>query len=114
MTSYHDLKTKKARIEYIKHQIETNDKWLLKGLIAIYDRQTADEKTMKATIEFNGVGFNGVDSEILSSFAQFYKRAHFLTDAQLRIARKKMVKYAKQLDQIAQSKGQSPQRDLMG
>lgn len=101
---YGDCSTKAARIAHIKHQLANNDKWMLKGLVTIYSYQTESEKAVNITQEDNGVGFNGPDSEILSSFAKFYMSAGFLTAKQLIIARRRMIKYARQLDGIAQRK----------
>ena len=56
------------------------------------------------TVEDNGIGFNGVDGAILSSFAQQLNRTGSLSPKQLFIARAKMVKYAGQLLAIAREK----------
>lgn len=87
--------------EFIKEKILTNDLWLARAVVAIYKKQTSAEQQAGYTKEFNGVGFNGVDSEILSSLAEFYKNRGFLSPKQLNIARKKMVKYVGQLTKIA-------------
>lgn len=104
MASYQDQTTKTARIDFIKRMIKTNDKWLVKALVTIYACQTENEQASQATFEHNNVGFNGPDSEILSSYAQQYQSKKFLSPKQLAIARIKMPKYARQLDAIAQAK----------
>jgi len=86
------------------------DAWLIRGMFAILGNQTPDEQAMGQTVEDNGLGFNGVDAEILTSFcgqAQMrltalpandptrYSRC--LTPKQLEIARKLMLKYCGQL-----------------
>lgn len=88
-------------VEEIRNRLATNDKWLERGLVAIYRFQTESEKNLGATVEDNGVGFNGVDSVILTSFAQQLSHRGFLTPKQREIARKKMLKYARQLTKIA-------------
>lgn len=87
--------------EAIKARLEKDDKWLARGLLAIYGRQTAEEQDCGQTVEVNGIGFNGADAEILTSFALQYKERGFLTPKQLEIARKRMLKYAGQLAKIA-------------
>lgn len=77
------------------------DDQLCKAVVKIWEYQTADEQRVGETKEHNGVGFNGLDANILSSFAEFYKRTGFLTPKQIVIARKKMMKYAGQLCRIA-------------
>lgn len=88
-------------IEEMKNLIATNDTVLYRSLIVLYNGQTADEKACGETTHNNGVGFNGVDAPILTSFAEFLIRARFLTQKQKDLARKKLPKYVKQLVRIA-------------
>lgn len=87
--------------EEIKDLILKNDEMVKRSIIKLYDYQTEYEKVSGETHEFNGVGFNGADSVILSSFAEFIKKTNFLTKKQTEIARKKLVKYSTQLTKIA-------------
>ncbi len=87
--------------EEVKTLIQSNDKVLYGGLLKLYECQTAEEQSVGATTENNGYGFNGVDSPILSSFAEFLKKHGYLSDKQKAIARKKLVKYNKQLTKLA-------------
>lgn len=96
--------------------------WVVRGLEAIYERQTADEKEAEATSHHNGVGFNGIDAAILSSFAKQVKAwkakpegARYprpLSEKQLALARKKMKKYAGQLARIAEERAKSAQAPI--
>lgn len=96
--------------KWTKDQIKANmladNRWMMRGLLAIYAHQTPEEQTYGATVEDNGYGFNGVDAEILTSIAQFYIARKFITPGQLAIVRKKMVKYASQLAKIANGAAQ--------
>ena len=85
----------------IKGLIVNRDDAVIKGMLRIYDLQTESEKVFGDTHEHNGVGFSGVDGEIMSSFSEFVNKAGFLTYKQMKIARKKMLKYASQLTKIA-------------
>lgn len=85
----------------IRTLIQTNDEVLYRALKKIYAEQTADEQSSGETTHRNGVGFNGADAPILSSFAEFLKRTGFLTPKQRALARKKLVKYNKQLTRLA-------------
>ena len=87
--------------EEIKSLIQTNDKVLYGALKKLYAEQTADEQSAGETKYNNGVGFNGADSKIMSSFAQFLTRTGFLTPKQKAVARRKLVKYNKQLTRLA-------------
>lgn len=69
----------------------------LRALLLLYSCQTEHEKMLGKTGEFNGVGFNKVDSEILSSFARGYKSRGYLTTKQFGILGKRIPKYAGQI-----------------
>lgn len=87
--------------EEIKTLVQTNDKVLYGALKNLYAQQTKDEQDMAETREANGMGFNGVDANFLTSVAQFLARTGFLTDKQKVVTRKKLVKYTKQLTRLA-------------
>ena len=85
----------------IRNLVQTNDKVLYRALLKLYACQTEGEKSSQQTVERNGAGFNGVDSQFLSSVSEFLKRKGFLTDKQKAAVRRKMVKYTKQLTRLA-------------
>jgi uncharacterized protein (UPF0179 family) len=85
----------------IKEMLLSSNKAVLRGVVAIYERQTAQEQSCDATMLINGVGFSGVDAELLSSFARQIKQGRTLSDKQMEYARKKIMKYAGQLTKIA-------------
>ena len=87
--------------EEIKTLIQENDKVLYGALKKLYNEQTTDEQVEGNTKVQNGVGFNGVDAPILSSMAEFLNKTGFLTSKQKALARKKLVKYNKQLTKLA-------------
>jgi hypothetical protein len=87
--------------EAIRTLLETNDRAVARGVVAIYRYQTEAEQATQTTRDANGVGFNGVDAEILSSFALWINGGRPLTPKMLALARKKMMKYAGQLARIA-------------
>lgn len=81
----------------IKEQILKSDKALISALLRVYSWQTEDEKFSERTTETNSKGFNGIDAEILSSFAKQWETRGFLSPKQKEIARKKMPKYSRQI-----------------
>lgn len=85
----------------IKNLILTNDKMVGLSLKQLYNCQTADEQAIGETNHQNGMGFNGVDAPILTSFAVFYIERGYLSSKQLVIARKKLIKYCGQLTRLA-------------
>lgn len=92
---------KKWTAEEIRFKMEMDNIWLIRGLMAIYNHQTEDEKASALTKHENGIGFNGVDANILTLFAKHYKEHGWLSNRQLALIRKKMAKYAGQLAKIA-------------
>lgn len=82
------------------------DKAVCRAVLAIYSRQTEHERQVGSTVEHNGIGFNGADSSILSSFAEQIKRRSKrpgcpLSPKQMFIARTRIQKYTRQLAEIA-------------
>lgn len=87
--------------EEIRNLVQVNDKVLYGALRKLYACQTAEEQSSGMTKEYNGKGFNGVDAPILSSFCEFLNKTGFLTPKQKVLARRKLVKYTKQLTVLA-------------
>ena len=93
-------KLAQARINLIRERLILDPDAALEALVAIYSQQTDREQASAATIEDNGVGFTGVDAEILSSFAKQYQVRHRLSPKQLKLVMRKMPKYAGQIRQL--------------
>lgn len=93
--------SKKWTKEEIAAKLADDDAWLIRGLLAIYSKQTDEEKNSDITKVDNGIGFNAFDATILSDMAKQYNRTKFLSKRQLVIVRKCMKKYAGQLTKIA-------------
>jgi len=81
----------------IKERISTSDIAVKKALLRIWNWQTEDEKHTHSTNQTNGVGFNGVDAEILTSFAEQLSKKNWLSPKQIAIARKRLMKYSNQI-----------------
>lgn len=81
--------------------IDRNDRAVLRGVLAIDDRQTSAERATGETRENNGIGWNSFDARIMGSFAGFIRHRGFLTEKQIVMARKTVRKYAGQLADIA-------------
>lgn len=89
--------TKKERVAWVKAKLETNEAWIKRAISVLYNHQTSEEQAMGIATALNGVGFNGVDSEILSSFARQLNKTGSLSNRQLEIAKRKIPKYSKQI-----------------
>ena len=98
--------TSKAQlVSMLKTQLATRPQQAIKGLMRIYANQTETEQSSGEVIVNNGIGFVGVDSEILTSFAKQYERKRSLSEKQMTILYKKMPKYADQLISAAIAEG---------
>lgn len=92
----------------IAANMENSDKWLIRGLLAIYNHQTPDEQRASDVKWNNLVGFNSADGVILSRYAQYVLQFQSgkgrydtpLLPSQMRKLRQKMTKYSKQLAKI--------------
>lgn len=87
--------------EEIRNMIQTDDRVLYRALNRLYQCQTEDEQRQCRTTHRNGVGFNGVDGKFMTSICKFMITRGYLTDKQKYCARKKIVKYTKQLTALA-------------
>jgi len=88
----------KAKVkDYIKNQLATNQAWAIRALVKVYTLQTLDEQCTGQTANLNGVGFSGIDSKILSSFAEQVNKGRTLSVKQMAIVFKKMPRYHKQV-----------------
>ena len=85
----------------VRDKLATDPRWLVKGLVAIYKRQTADEQRVEHTELRNQVGFNSADSNMLTGFAKQWMQREWFSDKQIGILKRKMAKYAGQLAKIA-------------
>jgi hypothetical protein len=88
----------------IEIKILEDDRWLYRAILAVYARQTAPEQASRHTVERNGVGFSGVDAKLLSQFAEDLKKYGTLLQWKKNVARRKIIKYTKQLLDIAREK----------
>ena len=87
--------------------LNRSDKAVGEALLRLLARQTSEERQARATRESNSRGFTAFDAEILTSLAEFYRRAGFLTNKQLPKARAKVVKYWRQLLEEAEARGRT-------
>lgn len=92
----------------IKAELQKGNKPLLvRALLAIYEGQTSHEKLTMTTHEDNGIGFNGADAEILTSFVEQWRTRQWLSEKQYALLQKKMPKYSGQLARIAEEKAKA-------
>ena len=90
----------KLRVDAIKDRMKCDDKFLLNCMLKIFSFQTDWEKKDDDTKTLNDEGFNSVDAEFLSSLSNQYIKKGRLSEKQIHYAKKKMIKYAGQIDRI--------------
>ena len=95
--TFASLTTKKAKIAFVREALATSQAWAQRGLIRIFENQTADEQASATVSHDNGIGFTGVDAEFLTSLAKQLQSGKTLSPKQMVWVHKKMPKYAKQL-----------------
>jgi hypothetical protein len=100
-----EYKSKSAIESAIRAAITTDPQRAVKAMLRIYEYQTESEQESGDVSEFNGVGFAGTDSEILTSFCKQYQKYGRLSEKQMQILFKKIGKYAGQLTRHAIEKG---------
>lgn len=90
--------------DIIRQKLMTDLRWLEAAILAIYRRQTADEKAEGVTKHSNGVGFSGCDSVTGSYMAKWIQGGRHLSGKWIEKARRIMPKYTRQLMEEAQIK----------
>lgn len=103
-------KTKKERIERVRELLKTSDNAVMRGVVAIYKRQTEEEQSYESTREENGIGFSAFDANFLSSIAKQLIAGYQLSPKQLAISRNKILRYSRQLADIAAEREQQRQQ----
>jgi len=84
--------------------LDTNDRAVERAIVAIYERQTADEKQTEHTRHDNSVGFRQNHAKRMSYYARLIKSGRHLYPRQLELSRKWMLMYRRQLADIANKK----------
>ncbi len=78
-----------------------SDEAVRRGLLRIYERQTADEQQEGSTKYNNNVGYNAADSRIMTELAVCLIRYKKLFPNQIQTARRILLKYSGQLLKVA-------------
>lgn len=100
----------------IQENLRDSDAWVLRALVVIFEYQTAEEQNTESTRDANGVGFSGIDGQIMTSFAKQVLRHQAdpnpkfkspLSERQMVICRNKIKKYSGQLARLVRAKEQA-------
>lgn len=91
--------------ETLAELLLASDTAVIRALLALYQRQTSTEQRVNDTIERNHRGFNCTDVHRMTSFVKFYQAKGYLSPRQIAWARPRLLKYTKQLLEIAAENG---------
>jgi hypothetical protein len=93
---------------WTRGQIETlfatNDEFVKRSVVKLFEYQTSDEQRTEQTIHHNRVGVRPNDAFVLSQLATFAITKGFLSPKQTNWARRRFKKYVGQLHRIANHK----------
>ena len=87
--------------DQIQHLLNTNDRAVEKAIVAIYNRQTLDEKQASDTRHTNHRGFRSNHANKGSYYARWVNSGKHLSGHHLMNARKIAMQYHRQLCEIA-------------
>lgn len=96
--------TKTWTEEEIVSLLDRSDAAVERAIVAIYEKQTADEKQASHTRHDNTVGFRQNHAPRMSFYARLIKGGKHLYPAQVSLARRWMKMYRRQLCGIANAK----------
>ena len=88
----------------IEGMLRTNDRAVERAMVAIWERQTADEQATQAVHHHNGRGFAGWSARSGTYFAEWVRSGRHLTGKHLAKARKIALYHAGQLTDFANGK----------
>ena len=88
-------------IAFLKIQLRTNIVYAYHALKRLYELQTEKEKKQLYSQGHNNVGFNKVDSLILTIIYQNSKKRGFLTEKEKKSLKNKIPKYSIQIASIS-------------
>jgi len=95
-----ELDTKKWTEDDIKTLL-SSQKGIERAIIAIYNRQTQDEKDVEETKHLNKKGFSGADARLGTYYAKWINSGKHLNNGHLEQGRKLILHYAGQLTKIS-------------
>ena len=87
--------------QMIQDLLRVNPRMVVRSLMVLYQRQTDLEKSTKLALMKNNAGFNNADAEFLTSLAKQVIGGRALSPKQISFASKALMKYHRQLVQIA-------------
>lgn len=88
----------------IDNLLRTNDRAVYRAIVALYHRQTTDEKARQDTLHRNRVGFSAAHARRATYYAQLVLAGRTLYPRALAKARQIVLRHSKQLVDIANAR----------
>jgi len=85
----------------IQDLLENSDRAVERSVLAIYERQTQDERSLGGTFERNHMGFSGSDGEWLSRIVLLLQGGGVIPGYSMERIRMHMKRYWRQLAEVA-------------
>ena len=85
--------------EQIQEKLMTNQNWIERGLIVLYNRQTKEEQDGGRTIKHNERGFNGSDDRYLTYCSKWILKGNRLSGHHVVKCGKRLGKYWRQIQE---------------
>ena len=92
---------KKWTKKQIKARLMVNNDWVERGIVAIYNKQTEEEKEIEDTFKLNGVGFSSAHVRLGSYLARWILKGNHLSGTFIEKGRSLILHYTDQLTNIA-------------
>ena len=83
--------------EIVRQKLETDQRWLERALVVLFEFQTRDEQVSETTRCTNNIGFNHADARSLTKPAKWVMSGKSLNGWHLENAKKKVPKYSRQI-----------------
>jgi len=90
--------------EFIQDKLANDIRWMERGVLVLFERQTLDEQRSNNTIENNRRGFNGTDGRYLTWVGNYLRKGNHLSGQHIEKVGKKLPKYWKQILDIIKEK----------
>ena len=98
-------------VDQIREKLRTDDRWLIRAILALNQRQTHDERADQTTKYHNEQGVRPAHARRVTGMAEFYHKTGYLTTRQIAwwraitpSGRSRIDVYANQLAKIAQER----------
>lgn len=85
--------------EFIQEKLSSDLRWIERGVVVLFGRQTEDEQQTSSTVYQNGKGFTGSDSRYLTYISKYLLSGRHLTGRHLEKVSKKLPKYWRQIQE---------------